>query len=238
MTTFGLVHGAYHGSWCWQQLADRLAERGHRVLTVDLPCEDPAAGASEYADAALDAFSGAPEDLVLVGHSLGGLTIPVVAARRPVGRMIFLCAMVPRPGRIYDDVLRDEPDMVMSGPAGGAYVDADGATRWHPESAAASFFADCPPALAAWAAARLRGQHWKITSEVTPIRAWPEVPCQVIIGSRDLVINPTWSRRVTPVVLGVNPIELDCGHSPFLSAPSLLAEVIAGGRAGADRIAL
>ncbi|SRR5216683_1195587 len=139
MTTFGLVHGAYHGSWCWQQLTDLLEVRGHRVLTVDLPCEDPDAGASEYAEATVEAFSDAPEDLVLVGHSLGGLTIPVVAARRLVSRMVFVSAMLPRPGRPHDDVMRDEPDMALPGPAGGSYVAADGSTRWYPDAAAALF---------------------------------------------------------------------------------------------------
>jgi len=226
MTTFGLVHGAFHGSWCWERLTEVLESRGHRVLTVDLPCEDPEAGASEYADAAVKAFSGAAEDMVVVGHSLAGLTIPVIATRRPVSRLIFLCAMLPRPGRALDAVMGDEPDMTLPGPAGGAYATADGSTHWHPEAAAAYFFSDCPPEVTEWAVPRLRGQFWKITGEVTPLRAWPAVPCSAIIGSRDLVINPDWSRRVTPSVLGVRPAELDCGHSPFFSAPALLADAI------------
>jgi pimeloyl-ACP methyl ester carboxylesterase len=226
MTTFGLVHGAFHGSWCWEQLTAVLEARGHRVLTVDLPCEDPDAGASEYADAAVAAFAPATDDIVVVGHSLGGLTIPVIATRRPVSRLVFVCAMLPRPGRGHDEVMREEPDMTLAGPAGGAYAGADGATRWHPAAAAAYFFADCPPELTARAAERLRGQFWKITSELTPLRARPAVPCTAVIGSRDLVINPDWSRRVTPRVLGVSPIEIDCGHSPFFSAPALLADAI------------
>jgi pimeloyl-ACP methyl ester carboxylesterase len=226
MTTFGLVHGAYHGSWCWEQLTPVLEARGHRVLTVDLPCEDPEAGASEYADAAVEAFRDAADDLVLVGHSLGGLTIPVIAARRPVRRLVFVCAMLPRPGRALDDVLKDESDMTLPGPAGGAYPDADGLTRWHPDAAAAYFFSDCTPELAAWAAQRLRGQSWKIAEEVTPLREWPPVPSSAVIGARDPVINPDWSRRLTPRVLGASPVELDCGHSPFLSAPVLLADAL------------
>lgn len=226
MTTFGLVHGAFHGSWCWEQLTGVLEARGHQVVTVDLPCEDPAAGASEYADAAVEAFRDAPDDVVLVGHSLGGLTIPVIAARRPVSRLVFLCAMLPRPGRAHDDVMRDEPDMVLPGPAGGAYAAADGSSHWHSDAAAAYFFADCRPEVSAWAAARLRGQFWKITRELTPLRSWPAVPCSAVIGARDLVINPAWSKRVTPGVLGISPIEIDCGHSPFFSAPALLADAI------------
>jgi pimeloyl-ACP methyl ester carboxylesterase len=53
MVTFGLVHGAFHGSWCWQRLTPELERLGHRVLAVDLPSEDPRVGASEYAAAAL-----------------------------------------------------------------------------------------------------------------------------------------------------------------------------------------
>ncbi len=226
MATFGLVHGAYHGSWCWERLTDVLAARGHRVVTVDLPCEDPEAGASEYADAAIGAFRDAPDDMVLVGHSLGGLTIPVIAARRPVSRLVFVCAMLPRPGRRQGEVIRDEPDMILPGPADGADTAADGLVRWRPDAAAGYFFADCTPEVATWAAARLRGQSWQIISEPTPLLAWPDVPCSAVIGVHDLVVSPDWSRRVTPQVLGVDPIEIDCGHSPFLSAPVLLADAI------------
>jgi pimeloyl-ACP methyl ester carboxylesterase len=226
MITFGLVHGAYHGSWCWQRLTSELERLGHRVLTVDLPNEDPQAGASEYAAAALRAFADAGEDLVVVGHSLAGLTIPLIAAARPVRHLIFLSAMLPRPGKAQDEVLSAEPDMVLPGPQGGAYQDPRGATRWRPDAAARWFFADCPADLAAWAASRLSGQCWKITREVTPLSGWPGVPCTSVFGSRDPVINPEWSRQAALSVLGVQPIEIDAGHSPFLAAPATLAQVI------------
>ncbi len=233
MTTFGLVHGAYHGSWCWERLALRLEARSHRVLTVDLPCEDPTAGADAYAAATLDAFAAAGDDLVLVGHSLAGLTIPIVATRRPVARLVFLCAMLPRPGRSQDDVLGDEPDTIGSPPIqGGASIGTDGATRWDPEVAASWFFSDCTAADARWAAGRLRGQQWTITSEISPLERWPDMPSTAVIGSHDLVIDPAWSRRVCPVVLGCTPIELDCGHSPFLSKPDDLADVLVRESAG------
>lgn len=226
MATFGLVHGAYHGAWCWDRLAPELSRRGHEVLTVDLPCETEGCGASEYAAAAITAFEDAPDDLVLVGHSLAGLTIPVVASRRPVGRMIFLCAMVARPGRAQDEAIAEEPDMVGPSPPGGAYLDERGASRWHPEPATGFFYSDCRPEDAAWAVALLRGQRWRITAEVCPIDTWPAVPSSAVIGAHDPVILPTWSRRTSPVLLGVDPVELDCGHSPFLSMPERLAEVL------------
>jgi pimeloyl-ACP methyl ester carboxylesterase len=207
-------------------LAPHLRDRGHRVLVVDLPSEDPEAGAAEYAAAALAAFAGAGDDLVVVGHSLGGLTIPLIAEARPVRRLVFLAAMLPRPGRIHDDVVRAEPDMVLPGPGGGTYRGPRGETRWRPAAAAARFFADCPPDVASRAAERMRGQQWKITNEVTPLKAWPAVPCSYLLGNHDVVINPAWSRRAAPAVLGVQPLEFDAGHAPFLAKPAVLAEIL------------
>jgi pimeloyl-ACP methyl ester carboxylesterase len=226
VTTFGLVHGAYHGAWCWEPLIAELESRGHTALAVDLPCEVPDAGASEYSRTAVDAFADADDDLVVVGHSLGGLTIPLIAEQRPVARLVFLCALLPRPGRAYAAVMKEEPDMALPGPTGGAYTDEVGATRWHPDAAAEWFFSDCPPEVGRWAASRLRGQCWKVTGEISPLQEWPNVASTAVIGSRDPVINPAWSRRLTPAVLGTVPIELDCGHSPFLSAPGLLADTL------------
>ena len=93
MATIGLVHGSWHGAWCWSQLVPDLEARGHRALAIDLPCEDPASGCIQYAEV-VDRALPDDEDLVLVGHSLGGLTIPLVAALRPVKRLVFLCAVL------------------------------------------------------------------------------------------------------------------------------------------------
>ena len=224
MATFGLVHGAYHGSWCWERLRPALERLGHVALTVDLPCDEPTAGAREYAETVARAFADAPADLVLVGHSLGGLSIAVVAELRPVSQLVFLCAMLPRPGRSQDEVIGCEPDMVGTPPEGPTtYSDASGASHWYPDAAAAYFFSDCDTATAAWAAARLRAQCWKVTQEVTPLRSWPEVPTTSLIGASDPVINPLWSRRAFPLVISGPVIEMDSGHSPFLSAPDELA---------------
>jgi pimeloyl-ACP methyl ester carboxylesterase len=52
------------------------------------------------------------------------------------------------------------------------------------------------------------------------------VACSYILGARDPVVSPAWSRRTARAVLGVEPQELDAGHSPFLSAPAALAEAL------------
>src|SRR4029077_1667552 len=83
MASFSLVHGAWHGGWCWDPVRAELEARGHVVHTPDLPCEDVAAGVEEYAAAV-------PTADVVGGHSLGGLTIPFVDAHTHV----FLTALI------------------------------------------------------------------------------------------------------------------------------------------------
>jgi pimeloyl-ACP methyl ester carboxylesterase len=97
VTTFGLVHGAWHGAWCWDLLVPELERRGHAAVAPDLPIDDALAGHAEYARAVVDALAGR-DDVVLVGHSMGTLVIPLVAAARPVRGMVFLCGVPLVPG--------------------------------------------------------------------------------------------------------------------------------------------
>ena len=82
MSTFALVHGAWHGEWCWERLTPELEALGHRVITLDLPSDDESASFDDCADvicAALADVDG--DDLIVVGHSLAGQIVPLVAAR-------------------------------------------------------------------------------------------------------------------------------------------------------------
>lgn len=115
--TFLLVHGAYHGAWCWAAVGRKLAELGHRAIAIDLPGH----GASRfdrarvdldvYADALVDAVEREGlSDLVLAGHSMAGaaLTIaaPKIASR--LKRLIFISAMVLRDGERLADYVPDK----------------------------------------------------------------------------------------------------------------------------------
>src|SRR5690242_17823573 len=108
MATFVLVHGAWHGGWCWDRLVPELAAAGHQSVVMDLPIEDPSATFEDYAsvvvDAAAGAGAGSGSDVVVVGHSLGSMVIPLVAARRPVSALVFLCGVIPKfGGSPWDD---------------------------------------------------------------------------------------------------------------------------------------
>src|SRR5688572_33286323 len=81
-TTFTLIHGAWHGAWCWEPLVAELEGRGHRAMAVDLPCDDPTVTTIDNATQVVEALGDADE-VVVVGHSLGGIVAPVVAQLRP-----------------------------------------------------------------------------------------------------------------------------------------------------------
>ena len=99
MTTFALVHGGYHGAWCWEQLTPLLQEAGHGVVTMELPLEDSTATFDTYADIVCAALDDCDDDIVLVGHSYAGNTIPLVAARRPLRHRHACCRGCPARSR-------------------------------------------------------------------------------------------------------------------------------------------
>lgn len=227
MTTFGLVHGAWHGAWCWELLVAELEQRGHGAVAVDLPCEDPAAGCAAYAAIVAERLPSGDDDVVLVGHSLGGLTIPLVAAGRPVRALVLLCSLVPVPGRSLGDQVRDDPTIFV--PGFGASMERDAADNsfWPDDEAAiATFYPDCPRPRAEAAVARLRHQARRPSAEPSPLVAWPDVTSISVLCREDAAIDPAWSRRAAHDRLGVEALELGGGHSPFLSRPAELADLL------------
>ncbi|MCI0436930.1 MAG: alpha/beta hydrolase, partial [Gemmatimonadetes bacterium] len=96
MATYVLIHGAGDVGWYWHLVEAELRAHGHDVIAVDLPCDDEAAGLSEYTDTVVDAI-GDRNSLVLVAQSFGGYTAPLVCARRPADLLVLVAAMVPSP---------------------------------------------------------------------------------------------------------------------------------------------
>jgi len=143
---FVLIHGAYHGAWCWEPLSAQLRQRGHGVFAPNLPTEDAGAGAERYAATVLEAIEPAGEPVGLVGHSLAGLTLPIVAARTPTLLMVFLCALLPTPGLSFDQQ-RAEMDSGFR-PSEPPVAHDDGSTSWPERGAIETFYNDCEPEVA------------------------------------------------------------------------------------------
>jgi SAM-dependent methyltransferase len=102
VATYALIHGGSDSASSFDLFSAELRKRGHDVVAVDLPIEDESAGWSEYADTVVDAI-GDRTDVVVVGHSLGGFTAPLVAARVRADLLVLVQAMVPTPGESGGD---------------------------------------------------------------------------------------------------------------------------------------
>ncbi len=223
--TLGLVHGAWHGPWCWERLLEPLGDRGYGVVVVDLPAEDPDAGLEPCAEVIAAALEGVNDEVVLVGHSLGGLPLSLVASHRPVKAIIYLAAFVPLPGQSMADQFASSSDPVLLF-ENGREIDDLGRSHWPDlETAARILYPDLIREDAEWAFARLRPQARATQVEPHPT-ALPTVPATSIVATDDRALNPVWSRRVASERLGVEPIELATGHFPMITAPQELAEAL------------
>jgi pimeloyl-ACP methyl ester carboxylesterase len=169
----------------------------------------------------VDALGGA-DDVVVVGHSLGGLTAPLVAAARPVRRLVLLAALLPQPGRSLIDQLREDPSLVRT-PREALAFDAQRRSTWtDPELAARTMYSDCDPVTAAGAYARLRPQAAAPQVRPSPLAAWPDVPTEYLACAADRMV----SGARAAAALGLPVRELPGGHSPMLARPAELARAL------------
>ena len=91
MTSYCLVHGAWHDATCWDPVTEALRAAGHDVVAPDLPFDDPATTFDARIEPALRAIDGLADPLVVVGHSMGAGYAPSVAAHRQRAVLVHLC---------------------------------------------------------------------------------------------------------------------------------------------------
>jgi pimeloyl-ACP methyl ester carboxylesterase len=205
VATFAVIHGAGDVGASWDLVAAELRERGHEVVAPDLPCEDESAGLAEYTQTVVDSLSDS-ENVVVVAHSLGGFTAPLVAAARPVELLVLTSAMVPLPGEAAGDWWEHTGYAAAVG-------DRDD------DDEIALFLHDLPPDQAREALAKSRDQTG------TPMREpWPLVPTRFLIFADDRWHPAEWMRGVVRERLGIEPDEMPGSHGAYLSQPRELAE--------------
>ena len=218
MPTFCLVHGSWHGSWCWELVAPELEARGHQVVAPELPGDDVDATFETYADVVLDSLEriDAP---VLVGHSLGGMTVALVAERIPDASLVFLCAYLRLRGR------DDAPSQFHEG-FGADLHDAAGRSLWSSERALARLYTHVPRTLAESAFERLRPQSQAPFAQPYPLTRLSSRPSRWIYAADDEAFRPEWSRWAARELVGVEPVQLPGGHFPMYERPLELVELL------------
>ena len=221
MTTFVLIHGAGDVGWHWHLVEAELRARGHDVVAPDLPGDDESATLTDYADSVIDVVDG-KRDLVVVGHSFGAFTAPLVAARLPVDVLVLVAGMIPAPGEPPADWWRN----CGYRSAVDEQAARDGGLTGSPDPYV-SFYHDVPRELADEAMARERAHPSSASMAAPwPLPAWPDVPTRFVLCTADRFFPPDLFRRLARERLGVVPDEIAGGHCPALSRPGELADIV------------
>jgi pimeloyl-ACP methyl ester carboxylesterase len=221
--TLLLVHGAWHGSWAWSPLKEILEGRGWTVETVDLPTVHSADKIGMHmqadADAVSDAIAAVDGPVVVVAHSYGGVPTTQGALADNVQHIVYIAAFVLDAGEsLLGAVGGVAPDWWhVNGPLVTAGDDVQ--TPQH------LFFGDVEESLADASAAKLLDQSvLAFTDEVTAV-AWASKPTTYIITEED-VIFPVVAQEALAARSGSAAPRLNTSHSPFLSQPEAVADII------------
>jgi pimeloyl-ACP methyl ester carboxylesterase len=225
--TFVLIHGAFHGGWCWEKLAPLLSACGHRVITPDLPgmgndnTQHEQITLASTADFVANIVRTQSAPVVLVGHSMGGTVIAEVAERMPehILGLVFVTAVL----RIAGSTVTTRgaaPPMTVSADGHSMVCDAGGALE--------RFYNTTDPALADAAISRLRPQP--VATMVAPRSATLErfgrLQRAFVECTQDRAISLEDQRSMQAALPCETVFTLETDHSPFLCAPDRLAECL------------
>ncbi|MGW2090637.1 alpha/beta hydrolase [Promicromonospora sukumoe] len=219
MATFVLIHGAGDVGWHFHLVGAELRARGHDVVAPDLPADDESKTLEDYADVVVEAV-GARRDLVVVGHSFGAFTAPLVADRLSADVLVLLAGMIPVAGESPDEwwaaTSYGSAVAAQSGRDGGLTGSADPYV---------SFYHDVSRELAEEAMGKESAHPSSAAmSAPWPLATWPDVPTKFLLCGEDRFFPPDFFRRLVPDRLGIVPDEITGSHCVALSHPVELAD--------------
>ncbi|MEV0952475.1 alpha/beta hydrolase [Promicromonospora sp. NPDC050249] len=219
MSTFVLIHGGGDVGWHFHRVEAELRARGHDVVAPDLPADDDSKTLVDYADVVVEAV-GSKRDVVVVGHSFGAFTAPLVAERLRADALVLLAGMVPTPGESPDDWWAN----TGYGSAVAEAAERDGGLTGSADPYV-SFYHDVPREIAEEAMSKERAHPSSAASAAPwPLAAWPDVPTRFLLCSEDRFFPPDFFRRLVADRLGIVPDEIAGSHCVALARPVELAD--------------
>jgi len=230
VNTYVLIHGAWHGAWSYEKLIPILRHAGHKAIAVDLPGHglDMTPVMQVTLDAyvtkvvqTIDRVSG---KVILVGHSMGGFVVSQVAQVRSdkISTLVYIAAFMPKNGETLmalaatDEKALVYPNLTISEDMAFSFFNRD--------SASSVFYNDCADQDISWATLRL---NWQPGAPYTqPVKLtdakFGSIRRIYIKTLRDRAITPAMQQRMIDAMPPERVIEMDTGHSPFLSQPDVL----------------
>jgi pimeloyl-ACP methyl ester carboxylesterase len=235
-STLVLVAGAWHGAWCWSRVAPLLEARGHRVLTPELPGTgasraDPACASLDgWARLIADLALAQSEPVILVGHSRAGAVISRAAemARPNLRLLVYLAAyLLPAGGSVAAAARADAGSLI---PANMIAADSGVTCTLRPDIIREAFYGDCDQETVAHALGRLSPEPLKplVSSLKVSASGFGAVPRSYVECTRDRTVSLAAQRAMQSMLPCVPVFTLESDHSPFLSHPRELAEVLGG----------
>jgi pimeloyl-ACP methyl ester carboxylesterase len=234
MAAYLLVHGAWHGAWCWQKTVAALKSRGETAMAIDLPGhgKDATPRTSVTIESyvarigeALDAMGGKP---ILVGHSMGGIAISAAAQAhaQKISRLVYMTAFLPRDGESLLTIEGRNPAPAV--PPALVVDEASGTATLQNDKIVSLFYHDCSAEDQRWATSMLTPQP--LAPLGTPLTLTNDrfgtVPRSYIACTDDRAISIFMQRDMIAASGVEKVLELDASHSPFLSKPDELAALL------------
>lgn len=231
MSAYVLVHGAWHGGWCWEKVVSLLRKAGYKVEAPDLPGhgkdKTPIREVSlqAYADSICKILDAQPEPVILVGHSMGGVVITQAAEYRPekVRTLVYLTAYLLRNGEsIAQGAQRDTESLL---PPNLVFSEDFSYCTVKDEVIRETFYGDCSDEDVARAMSLIVPQS--ASPFLTPVdiseQNFGRIPRIYIECLRDRAVCPSEQKKMYTDLPCERVISMNTSHSPFLSAPQELA---------------
>lgn len=232
MSTFVLIHGAWHGAWCWHKVTPLLQSRGHTVHTPDLPglgvdrTPVQAVTLQSYVERVCETLGACNERVYLVGHSMGGIAVTQAAEAMPqkVKTLVYLAAFLLPNGRSLRDQSQSDSESHL--PANLVFTPDHSSATVKADAIQDVFYADCSSADLALARTLLVPQA--AAPSATPVQTtaerWGSVPRVYIQCTADRAISVSMQQSMHASLPCQRVITLPTSHSPFLSTPQALVD--------------